>query len=105
MPTLTVLFPSAAGASFDYDYLANVHLPLVLNRWRDSGLEAVDLLRGIGVSEGSEPPFLAIGMLRFNSLDRLRAAMTGEYAAEIGADIRKFTNVEPIMQVNVAIAK
>lgn len=26
--------------------------------------------------------------------------MTGEHAAEIGADIAKFTNVKPVLQVN-----
>jgi uncharacterized protein (TIGR02118 family) len=103
MPTLSVIFPSVPGASFDYDYVEQVHVPLVMERWGNSGLEAVDLVRGVSSPEGGDPPYLAIGMLRFGSLDQIELALSGEHVGEIGADIAKFTDVKPIMQVNVKI--
>jgi uncharacterized protein (TIGR02118 family) len=100
MATISIVFPSSDGASFDYQYAQGVHLPLVLDRWGQSGLERVELLRGVSSADGGAPPFLAVGLLRFTSLEHLHAAMTGEHAAEIGADIAKFTNVKPVLQVN-----
>ena len=100
MATISIDFPSSDGASFDYQYAQRVHLPLVLARWAQSGLKKVELFRGVSGAEGGAPPFLAVGLLRFTSLKHLQAAMTGEHAAEIGADIAKFTNVEPVLQVN-----
>lgn len=105
MATISIVFPSSSGASFDYEYAQKVHLPLVLDRWTPSGLERVDLVRGMSSADGSAPPFLALGLLRFTSLRHLQAAMAGEHAAEIGADIAKFTNVKPIVQVNAEMGE
>ena len=77
----------------------------MLARWGQSGLEKVELFRGVSSADGGAPPFLAVGLLRFTSLEHLQAAMTGEHAAEIGADIAKFTNVRPILQVNAEMAE
>lgn len=100
MATISIVFPSSDDASFDYQYAQAVHVPLVLDRWGQSGLEKVELFRGVSSADGGAPPFLAVGFLRFTSLKHLQAAMTGEHAAEIGADIAMFTNVKPVLQVN-----
>ena len=100
MATISIFFPSSGRASFDYEYAQKVHLPLVLDRWGQSGLERAELFRGVSSADGSAPAFLAMGLLRFTSSNALRAAMTGEHAAEIGADIARFTNVKPILQIN-----
>lgn len=100
MASISIFFPSADGASFDYDYLERVHLPLVLSRWGKSGLENIDLFRGVSDAAGSAPAFLAFGILHFATLDHLRAAMTGGHAGEIASDIAKFTNVRPVLQIN-----
>ena len=80
-------------------------MPLVLARWGEAGLEKVELFRGVSGVDGDNPPFLAVGLLRFTSLTHLKAAMAGEHAAEIGADITKFTNVKPILQINAAMVE
>jgi uncharacterized protein (TIGR02118 family) len=100
MATLSVIFAAAEGAEIDFDYLQRVHRPLALELWGPSGLEEVTLLRGVSGTDGREPPFLAIALLRFSSLDHLKAAMTGAHAGVLGSDIANFTNVEPVMQVN-----
>ena len=103
MATISIVFPSSDRASFDYEYAEKVHLPLVLNRWCQFGLERVELLRGVSSADGSAPPFLAMGLLRFSSLVNLQVAMAGEHAAEIRADIAKFTNVKPVLQINAVM--
>ena len=100
MATISIVFPSSDGASFDYQYAQGVHLPLVLARWAQFGLEKVELFRGLSSADGGAPAFLAVGLLRFTSLKHLQAAMKGEHASKIGEDIAKFTNVKPVLQIN-----
>ena len=101
--TISVIYPRVENATFDYDYYERTHLPLVAARWADAGLTGAEALRGVGTPDGSEPPYLAIALLRFASAEAMREATGGEHAAEIFADIPNFTNVRPVVQVNQAI--
>ena len=40
----------------------------------------------------------------FESADAIKAALSGEHAAEVIGDARNFTNAEPIIQINDRIA-
>ena len=100
MRTLSVCYPRSAGATFDYDYYQTKHLPLVVERWADAGLTGGEALLGEVSPDGSESPFLAIGIIHFESAGALQAALAGEHASEIMGDIRNFTNVLPMVQVN-----
>ncbi|MGE5562823.1 MAG: EthD family reductase [Bacillota bacterium] len=100
MATLSVVYPRTAGTSFDYDYYRNQHLPLVGRLWQDAGLVGGEALLGTAAPDGSEAPYFAIGILHFESADALQAALAGEHSAEVIGDIRKFTDAEPVMQVN-----
>ena len=100
MATLSVVYPRTAGTSFDYDYYRNEHLPLVGRLWQDAGFVSGEALLGKAAPDGSEAPYFAIGILHFESAEALQAALSGEHAPEIIGDIRKFTNAEPVMQVN-----
>jgi len=104
MATLSVVYPRASGTSFDYDYYQNKHLPLVSQRWADAGLEGGEALLGKAAPDGSDPPYFAIGIIHFESMDALKAAMNGEHAPEIIGDIRNFTDAQPILQINERIA-
>ena len=104
MTTVTVIYPRDAGATFDFDYYRQTHLPLLTERWAEAGLERVEALRGLAGADGGEPPFLAQALLRFSSLESFSAAIGGEHAPEIMGDIANFTNVRPIVQVNEEIA-
>ena len=100
MPTISVIYPRSEGATFDYDYYEATHLPLVVERWRDSGLTGAEALRGVAAPDGGEPAFFAIALIRFDTIDSFRAALGGEHAGEIMADIANFTGVTPVIQVN-----
>jgi uncharacterized protein (TIGR02118 family) len=103
MATLTVIYPRAEGTTFDYDYYQNKHLPLAGRRWADKGLTGGEALVGKAAIDGTEAPFMAIGIIHFDSTESLKAALNGEHAAEIIADIANFTNAEPIIQVSERI--
>lgn len=100
MPSLSVVYPRTHGATFDYDYYRDRHMPLVGKRWADAGLTGGEALLGQGAPDGSEAPFFAIGIIHFDTMDNLRAALTGHHASEIIGDIRNFTNVQPAIQIN-----
>lgn len=103
MATVSVVYPRASGTTFDYDYYQNTHLPLVVQRWADAGLVSGEALLGKSAADGSDAPFFAIGIIHFESSDALRAALSGEYAPEVIGDIRNFTDVQPIIQINERI--
>jgi uncharacterized protein (TIGR02118 family) len=103
MATLSVVYPRTPGARFDYDYYQNQHLPLAGRRWAGSGMLGGEALLGKAAVDGSDPPFFAIGILHFESPDALHSALTGEYASEVIEDIRNFTDVQPIIQINERI--
>jgi uncharacterized protein (TIGR02118 family) len=63
-----------------------------------------EALLGKAAVDGSDPPFFAIGILHFQSLDALHSALTGEHASEVIEDIRNFTDVQPIIQINERIS-
>ena len=104
MATLSVTYPRASGTSFDYDYYQDKHLPLVGQRWDGAGLVGGEALLGKAAPDGSDPPYFAIGIIHFDSMDALQAALNGEHAPEIIGDIRNFTDVQPILQINERIA-
>lgn len=104
MATVSVIYPRRSDATFDYGYYEQAHLPLVASRWKDAGLVGAEALRGTGAPDGSEAPFFAIALLRFQSREHLGAALNGEHAPEIMRDIANFTNVQPIVQINEVIA-
>jgi len=103
MVTISVIYPRSDGATFDYDYYVREHLPLVERLWRDKGLGKVSALKGLPGADGSEPPYLAIALLEFESVEALQQAMTPEASAELGADLAKYSNVAPVIQVNAPL--
>ncbi|HET6943292.1 MAG TPA: EthD family reductase [Sphingomicrobium sp.] len=103
MATLSVVYPRAPGATFDYDYYQNQHLPLAGRRWAGSGMVGGEALLGKASVDGSDSPYFAIGILHFESAEALQSALTGEHASEVISDIRNFTDVQPIIQINERI--
>src|SRR3546814_3312044 len=87
MTTVTVIYPRGPGATFDFSYYEETHLPMLIQRWGESGLETVEALRGVAGGDGGEPPFMAQALLRFSSMQSFQAAIAGEHAAEIMGDI------------------
>lgn len=103
MATLSVSYPRVPNATFDLDYYRTKHLPLVVRLWGDAGLVGGEALVGKAAADGSESPFLAIGIIHFESAQALQQALTGEQATEIIGDVENFTNVQPLLQVNERI--
>jgi uncharacterized protein (TIGR02118 family) len=102
MILVSVMYPGGADATFDDRYYLQTHTPLVKERWTGLGLEEVQLLRGTATPDGSPPTYRTIALLSFRSLGHFQNAARA-HGEEIFADIPKFTNVSPIVQVNEAL--
>jgi len=99
MITVTVLYPNSDGLKFDMDYYLKKHMTLLAQRV-GGALKGYTVDRGAaGGAPGSKAPYHVILNLKFESADAFAKAF-GPHAAEIMADIPKYTNVEPVIQIS-----
>lgn len=93
MIRVTVMYPKAEGATFDFDYYTKTHLPLVER-----------VMPGTVKTEADKPvmdgPYLAIGHLYFESMESFGAAAGAPDAGQAQADLPNFTNATPVMQIS-----
>ena len=99
MIKVTILYPNAEGKSFDMDYYANKHMPMVAQLLGDS-LKLMAIDKGISGRSSDEPiPYLAIGYLYFDKLSAYQNSF-GPHAEQIVGDIPNYTNIEPVVQIS-----
>lgn len=95
-----MLYPYRAEARFDMDYYCDTHMPLV-RRTLQPALKGLAVDKGVaGEAPGDVPAFVAIGYLLFDSIDAYEAAFAGASAETIVNDIRNYTDIEPVVQIN-----
>jgi uncharacterized protein (TIGR02118 family) len=102
MVTISVLYPKTDQSTFDYSYYTAKHLPIVRERWGSMGLVSLTPIRGVATLDGSTPSFEFLGLLAFESMEAMQAALAA-HGAEVIGDVPNFTNVTPIIQVNQPI--
>ncbi len=99
MIKVSVLYPKTDTTTFDMDYYCNSHMPMVKEKLGDACKEiAVEEGLGGGAPD-SAPPYVAMGHLYFESVEDFQTSFS-PHAEAIMADIPKYTNVEPILQVS-----
>lgn len=100
MIAVTVMYPQTDDLQFDMDYYMNNHVTLVQDKWGSLGLANIRILKGLGGgAPGAPAPYHAIAILDFESMEDFQAA-AGAHGKEIFADIPKFTNAEPVVQIS-----
>jgi uncharacterized protein (TIGR02118 family) len=99
MVKVSVFYPNRQGARFDIAYYCNQHMPLV-RRLTGAALKGASVDHGIrGDAPGSPPPYVALGHLLFESEEAFQNSF-GPHLQEIMADVPKYTNVEPQLQIS-----
>lgn len=93
MIRVTVLYPTEGGTTFDHDYYAATHVPLVREAL-GSALVRSEYDRGF---DGQ--PFHAAAHLFFDSMESLGGAM-GAAGEKLSSDIPNYTNATPVMQIS-----
>jgi uncharacterized protein (TIGR02118 family) len=99
MIKVTILYPNGEGSSFDMDYYANKHMPMVADLLGDS-LKLMAIDKGLAGRTPEEPiPYLAIGYLYFDKLSAYENSF-GPNAEKIVGDIPNYTNIQPVVQIS-----
>ncbi|MGI5458337.1 EthD family reductase [Streptomyces sp. CA-249302] len=95
----SVLYPYAEGARFDFGYYTDKHLPFVRESLSPA-LRSLAAEKGLaGGAPDTPPPFIVSGHLYFESVEAMQEAYA-PHAAAIRADIRNFTDLEPLMMIS-----
>ena len=99
MVKVSVFYPNRKDAKFDIDYYCKRHMPMV-KELVGSALKGISVDRGLSSEEpGAPAPYVAIGHLLFDSVADFERNF-GPHAPEIMADIPRYTNLEPMIQVS-----
>jgi len=99
MITVSVLYPRNGGSKFDIDYYCNRHLPMVEEKLGEA-LKGIALEQGIrGPAPGSQPPYIAIAHMLFDSMDDFETAFN-PHAEAIMGDTPNYTDIHPMIQIN-----
>jgi uncharacterized protein (TIGR02118 family) len=102
MIVVSVTYPNADNAKFDFDYFLNKHMPLIRGLLSDSGLEDLRALRGLSAPGGGPAAHRAVSLLSFASLEGFQSGIA-KHGAAIFADRPNFTDIQPLFQVNEPI--
>ena len=58
------------------------------------------MLKGLAAPGGGKPAYQIVAELTFPSMAEAKQALGGPHAAEIMADIAKFTDAQPVPQIS-----
>jgi uncharacterized protein (TIGR02118 family) len=99
---LTLLYPNGEGKTFDWDYYTNKHYPLLKKYFGDS-MKSFELDKGESSGIPNTPvPYVAIAYLYFENVEAFQNVMK-KNGAEIMADIPKYTNISPVVQISEVV--
>ncbi len=102
MIKVTILYPKTDSATFDMDYYQNKHFPLLEKLLGDS-LKFTEIDKGIAGRTPEDPiPYAAIGYLYFDKVSAYKNSF-GPHAQEIRDDIKKYTNIVPVVQISEVV--
>lgn len=103
MIKVSVMYPAGEGKTFDMDYYKSTHRALCHEVFGPA-LKHFEIDKGLsGPFPGSEPPYLAIGHLQFESVDGFLAIMMSS-GAKLMEDIPNYTNSSPTIQISEIVA-
>lgn len=99
MIRVSVLYPQTEGAHFNWDYYLGTHVPMVVDRF-GAAARSTTVEQGLaGGVPGAPAPFVAVASFTFDSVPVFQAAF-GPHAAEILADIPRYTSIQPVVQIS-----
>jgi uncharacterized protein (TIGR02118 family) len=99
---MTILYVNGEGVTFDFDYYANMQMPLLLDRY-GSSIARIELRRGQPGANGAAPPYIATVTIWIADGAAFDAA-AAQHQAAIAANIPKFTNAKVTAQRDRIVA-
>jgi uncharacterized protein (TIGR02118 family) len=97
--TITVLYETAEGSTFDLDYYMAKHMPLVGEKFGPFGLKSWRVLKGVGAPSGGPAKFGIVANLEFDTAQQFKDAVAAEGGPVFG-DVPNFTNITPVVVIS-----
>jgi uncharacterized protein (TIGR02118 family) len=95
----SVFYPREEGKKFDMEYYCNKHIPMVRQKL-GAALKGGSVEQELaGIDAGSQPIYIAMGHLYFDSVEAFHAAF-GPHAESIAGDVPNFTNIPPTILIS-----
>ena len=99
MIKVEILYPNGEDKTFDLDYYEKTHMPMMAGLL-GKNLSFYEIDKGIaGRTPGDKVPFVAIGYFYINDVAEYNKVI-GENITAIRADIAKYTNIQPTIQIS-----
>ena len=98
MQCVTIVYPNKDGATFNFDYYLNQHIPMAVKLFGNG----IEVRKGISSQTGPSVPYVCICRIRINSLPEYLAIMTQD-GGELIADVPNYTNIEPVVQIDEVV--
>lgn len=99
MIKVSVLYPHAPGARFDFDYYVRIHMPMSF-KLLGAAIRNGSVERGVeGTEPGSTPAFVALCHFVCDSRQSFEAAFLRN-AAILQGDMPNYTDIIPIIQIS-----
>jgi uncharacterized protein (TIGR02118 family) len=96
---VAILYPSGEGKTFDLDYYENTHMPMMAGLL-GKNLKFYEIDKGIAGRTPNDPvPFVAIGYFYCYDVAEYNRVI-GQNIAAILEDIKKYTNIQPTIQIS-----
>src|SRR5215469_974060 len=96
MIKVSVMYPNTPGARFDHAYYRDKHLPLVKARLGEN-CKYYTIDKGLG--GGSPATYVAMCHIFCDSVEAFQAGF-GPHVQEILADIPRYTDLSPVIQIS-----
>ena len=97
MITFSVFYPYKKDSHFDMDYYRNKHLGIIKRYFGDT-CKGILVVKG-NHKEGKEPNFSCICHLFFSTEEEFQGIMK-KVNAELMADVKNYTDIEPFTEIN-----
>ena len=102
MIRVTVMYPNKPGARFDHVYYRDKHMPLVQARMGKS-CKHYSVDKGLnGGAPGAPAPYVAMCHIFCESVEAFQRGF-GPHEPEIVADISKYTDLSPVIQISEVV--
>jgi len=102
MIKVSVMYPNTRGARFNHEYYRDKHMPLVKARMGGS-CKYYTVDKGLaGATADAPATYVAMCHIFCDSVEAFQAGF-GPHAKEIMADIPKYTDLSPVIQISEVV--
>jgi uncharacterized protein (TIGR02118 family) len=98
---VSIAYPKKDGGTFDFEYYARKHIPMVTGFLGANAVKS-ETRKGVASPDGSAASFVCMANIWIKSVEELQATLATN-GKEIMGDIPNFTNIQPIIQVDEVV--